>query len=33
MVFQSALTYRVHEAAVHVGIEQVGHGKHSAVAQ
>lgn len=25
------LTYRVHEATVHVGIEQVGHGQYSAV--
>lgn len=27
------LTDGVHEAAVHVGVEQVGHGQHSAVAQ
>lgn len=27
------LTYRVHESAVHVGVEQVGHGKDGAVAE
>lgn len=27
------LTNGVHEAAVHVGIEQIGHGQHGAVAQ
>lgn len=28
-----AQAYGVHEAAVHVGVEQVGHGQHGAVAQ
>lgn len=29
----SAFTYGVHQATVHVGVEQVGHGQHGAVPQ